>query len=171
MVRLRRLMQKADLTTRTVAGFVDLLLIIGLARLPDVIGFLSTVGYLLVRDGLFHGRSVGKKLIGLSVAAEDVPGGMADYRASIIRNMPLAAAYILFLIPYAGWVLGPLALGMECMVALGDDQGMRAGDMLARTRVVGPDRAGKAEPEPPRHPDLPSASSGEHDTTSNTTNT
>ncbi len=157
-------MQKADLTTRAVAGFVDLLLIIGLARLPDVLGFLSALGYILIRDGLFQGRSVGKKLIGLSVVTEG--GGGAAYRESIIRNIPLAAAYILFLIPYAGWVLGPLALGMECLVAVGDDQGMRIGDMLARTRVVQPDRAAaEAVQEPQQQPDPPSSATGKQDAT------
>jgi len=164
-------MQKADLTTRAVAGFVDLLLIIGLARLPDMLGFLSAVGYLLIRDGLFDGRSVGKKLIGLGVAAEDIPGGTADYRASIIRNVPLAAAYILFLIPYAGWVAGPLALGLECLVAIGDDQGMRTGDLLARTRVVRRGSAGAAEQGPQQRPAAPSASPGNQDATAPTTNT
>jgi uncharacterized RDD family membrane protein YckC len=152
-------MQKADLTTRAVAGFVDLLLIIGLARLPDVLGFLSPLGYILIRDGLFQGRSIGKKLIGLGVVvvAEDVPERAATYREAIIRNMPLAAAYILFLIPYAGWLLGPLALGVECLVAVGDDQGMRIGDMLARTRVAPQDQALAAGGQGP-HPrsDLPS---------------
>ena len=156
-------MHKADLTTRAVAGFVDLLLIIGLARLPDILGFLSALGYILIRDGLFQGRSVGKKLIGLSVAAEGAGGETPAYRESIMRNVPLAAAYILFLIPYAGWVLGPLALGMECLVAVGDDQGMRMGDMLARTRVVQPGRAGEAGHEP-QHSDLPSGASDTQDT-------
>ena len=159
-------MQKADLTTRAVAGFVDLLLIIGLARLPDVLGLLSALGYILIRDGLFQGRSVGKKLIGLSVVTEGVRGGAPAYRESIIRNAPLAAAYILFLIPYAGWVLGPLALGMECLVAVGDDQGMRIGDMLARTCVVQPDRAvAEAVQEPQQQPDLSSSATGNQDAT------
>jgi len=127
---------RADRTTRAVAGFVDLLLIIGLARLPDVIGFLSAVGYILVRDGLFDRKSIGKKLIGLQVASSEDTGSPVAYRESIIRNVPLAAAYVLFLIPYAGWVLGPLMLGMECLVAIGDERGMRIGDMLARTIVV-----------------------------------
>ena len=158
-------MHKADLTTRAVAGFVDLLLVIGLARLPDVLGFLSALGYILIRDGLFQGRSVGKKLIGLSVVIEGVRGGAPAYRESIIRNVPLAAAYILFLIPYAGWVLGPLALGMECLVAVGDDQGMRIGDMLARTCVVQPDRAVETVQEPQQQPDLPSSATGNQDAT------
>jgi len=130
--------QKADLTTRSIACFVDLLIVIALWRLPDVLGFLSACGYILVRDGLFQGRSVGKKLIGLRVAGEEAEAPAPAYRESIIRNTPLAAASILFLIPYAGWVLGPAAGVVEGLVALGDDRGMRIGDMLARTWVVQP---------------------------------
>jgi uncharacterized RDD family membrane protein YckC len=129
-------LQRADLTTRAVAGLVDLLLIIGLARLPDVIGFLSAAGYILVRDGLFDRQSIGKKLIGLRVLSLEDSGPAATYRNSIIRNVPIVLAYFLFLIPYAGWILCPIALGMEGLAALGDRQGMRVGDMLARTQVV-----------------------------------
>jgi uncharacterized RDD family membrane protein YckC len=129
-------LRKADITTRAVAGFVDLLLIIGLARIPDVIGFLSVAGYILIRDGLFDRRSIGKKLIGLQVLSSEDRGPAATYRESIIRNVPLVAAYLLFLIPYAGWVLGPLALGIECLTAIGDERGMRIGDILARTYVA-----------------------------------
>ncbi len=157
-------MHRADLTSRAVAGFVDLLLIIALARLPDVLGFLSASGYILFRDGLFQGRSVGKKLIGLGVSTEHEQGHAAPYRESIIRNAPLEVAYILFLIPYAGWVLGPLAAGIECLVAVGDDEGMRIGDMLARTRVVQSNRvAAEADQGPTGQPDAPSQSAEQQD--------
>ena len=129
-------MQRANLTTRAVAGFVDLLLIIGLARLPDVLGLLSSTGYILIRDGLFDCRSIGKKLIGLRVESSEDAGPAVTYRESIIRNVPFAAAYLLFQIPYAGWVLGPLAGSVECLIAIGDERGMRVGDLLARTTVV-----------------------------------
>ncbi len=129
-------MRKADLTTRAVAGFIDLLLVIGMSRLPDVMGFLAVTGYLLVRDGLFAQQSVGKKVIGLRVALIDDPGKTASFRESIIRNLPLAVAYLLFLVPYAGWILGPLALGVEALTAMGDERGMRIGDLLARTYTV-----------------------------------
>ena len=129
-------MQKADLTTRAIAGLVDLLIVIGLVRLPDVIGFLSATGYILIRDGLFDRRSIGKKLIGLRVLSLEDPAPSAPYRDSIIRNVPFVTAYFLSLIPYAGWVLGPLALGVEGLTAIGDKSGMRIGDMLARTQVV-----------------------------------
>lgn len=129
-------MQKADLTSRVIAGFVDLLLIIGLARLPDVFGYLSAAGYILIRDGLFDSCSIGKKLIGLRVVSSEDPGYVIGYRESIIRNVPLVAAFSLFLIPYIGWILGPVALSVECLTAIGDSEGMRIGDMLARTHVV-----------------------------------
>ncbi len=160
-------MRKADLTSRAVAGFVDLLLVIALARLPDVLGFLSASGYILFRDGLFQGRSVGKKIIGLGVSMEHEQGRAATFRESIIRNAPLEAAYILFLIPYAGWVLGPLALGVECLVAGGDDEGMRIGDMLAQTRVVQfTGVAAEAGQGPPTgQPDLSSQPSEQQDAT------
>jgi uncharacterized RDD family membrane protein YckC len=134
-------MQKAELTTRAVAGFIDLLLVIGMARLPDVMGFLAVTGYILVRDGLFHAQSVGKKVIGLRVALTDDPGKAGSFRESIIRNVPLAVAYLLFLVPYAGWLLGPLALGVEFLTAMGDERGMRIGDILARTYTVQADAA------------------------------
>jgi uncharacterized RDD family membrane protein YckC len=146
-------LQRADLTTRAVAGLVDLLFIIGLARLPDVIGFLSAAGYILIRDGLFDRRSIGKKLIGIRVLSLEDSGPAAIYRDSIIRNVPIVLAYFLFLIPYAGWILCPLALGMEGLTALGDRGGMRIGDMLARTQVVreapGP---GGEKPAPEKQP-------------------
>jgi uncharacterized RDD family membrane protein YckC len=129
-------MQKTDLTTRTVAGFIDLLIVIGLARLPDVVGYLAATGYILVRDGLFSQQSAGKRIIGLRVVSADDPGRVLSFRESIIRNMPLAIAFLLFQVPYAGWILCPLVLGVEALAALGDERGMRIGDLLARTCAV-----------------------------------
>ena len=141
-------MERSDLTTRAVAAFVDLLIITALVRLPDVIGFLAAMGYLLFRDGLFERQSVGKKLIGLRVLSSDDLRAAVSFRESIIRNVPLAIAYLLFLVPYAGWVLGPLALAIEGLTALGDDRGMRVGDIVARTIVV-PVAPGATEPAGP----------------------
>jgi uncharacterized RDD family membrane protein YckC len=129
-------LQRADLTIRAIAGLIDLLVIIGLARLPDVFGYMTATGYILIRDGLLDRRSIGKRLLGLRVVSSEDPEYAASWRESIIRNVPLVVAYFLFLIPYAGWVLGPLALIAEYLAALGDEQGMRIGDLLARTRVV-----------------------------------
>ena len=157
-------MQKAELTTRAVAGFIDLLLVIGMARLPDIMGFLAVTGYILVRDGLFHAQSVGKKVIGLRVALTDDPGKSGSFRESIVRNVPLAIAYLLFLVPYAGWLLGPLALGVEALTAMGDERGMRIGDLLARTYTV---QANAAAPVPVTEAaasEVPAAGAGRNDT-------
>ncbi len=83
-------------------------------------------------------------------------GPAATYRESIIRNVPLVLAYFLFLIPYAGWILGPLALGVECLTAIGDKAGMRIGDMLARTQVV-PEAPvqGEKKSAPEQQPEAP----------------
>ena len=141
-------MQKADLTTRAVAGFIDLLIVIALARLPDVIGFLAAVGYILVRDGLFDSQSIGKKVLGLRIMPADDAPGKASFRESIIRNTTLAGAFLLFRVPYAGWFLGPMVLGMEALAALGDERSMRVGDLLARTWTVQQPFAAPAAPEP-----------------------
>jgi uncharacterized RDD family membrane protein YckC len=148
-------LKRADLITRAVAGLVDLLLVIGLARLPDVIGFLSAAGYILIRDGLFDRRSIGKKLIGLRVLSLEESGPAATYRDSIIRNVTIVLAYFLFLIPYAGWILCPLVLGTEGLTALGDRAGMRIGDILARTQVV-PEASvpGEKKPEQEQQPEV-----------------
>jgi uncharacterized RDD family membrane protein YckC len=136
-------LQRADLTTRAVAAFVDLLLVLGLARLPDALGVLSATGYILVRDGLFARQSLGKKLIGLRITASG--GDIISYRESIIRNVTLAAAFLLFLVPFAGWVLGPLVVAVEALVALGDERTMRIGDILAGTTVIEIPRGATAE--------------------------
>jgi len=131
-------MTRADTTSRAAAAFIDFLIVLGLSRLPDVVGFLAAAGFILMRDALFEGRSPGKKLVGIRVALTDAPDRAVGYRESILRNLTLALAYVLFMIPYLGWLLGPLALVTEILVAAGDERGLRIGDMLARTVTVQP---------------------------------
>ncbi len=152
-------MQKANLTNRAVAGFIDLLIVIGLSRLPDVIGFLSASGYILVRDGMFQAQSVGKKLIRIRIVPTDEPAHMASFRDSLLRNAPFALALLLFHVPYAGWVLCPLVVGIEALTALGDDRGMRIGDLIARTWVVLAETA--ETPEPTVRPDAGAPTTGD----------
>ncbi len=128
--------QKQDMTGRAAAGFVDFLIVLALSRLPDVVGFLAAAGFILLRDALMGGQSPGKKLVGLRVVKSEALQEPAGYRESVLRNITLAAAYILFLIPYLGWILGPVALLAEILVGVGDDKGQRVGDMLARTQTV-----------------------------------
>jgi len=128
-------LKRADITTRAVAGLIDLLVVIALSRLPDILGFLTVTAYILIRDGLFDQRSIGKKLINLRVVSSEHSDSV-HFRESIIRNTPFVVAYFLFFIPYAGWIFGLVVLGIEFLISLGDERGMRIGDMIARTWVV-----------------------------------
>lgn len=126
-------MQKADITSRLVAAFIDLLVVIGLSMLPDILGFLSASGYILLRDGIFSGMSIGKRLAGIRVVSGSGPTGFKD---SLSRNFTFEIAYILFHIPYLGWLLGPVVIVAESLTALGDENNCRVGDIIAGTRVV-----------------------------------
>jgi hypothetical protein len=64
--------------------------------------------------------------------ARDVVG----FKESIIRNLPLALAYLLFPLPYIGWLLAGGIVVFETLLILGNDQGIRLGDEIARTQVL-----------------------------------
>jgi uncharacterized RDD family membrane protein YckC len=97
-------------------------------------GFWIALWYVLVADG-FSGRSIGKRLIGLQVWAPELhaPAGFKD---SIIRNVPLAVGYFAFQIPYVGWLGTAAILGIEALLMIGNERGLRIGDELAHTQVV-----------------------------------
>ena len=65
-------------------------------------------------------------------------------KESIFRNFPFAVGYILFgilnAIPLLGWLISFVVvvaiLLFEGLVVLGNEEGMRLGDELAKTRVV-----------------------------------
>ena len=80
--------------------------------------------YLLVRDGLMSGQSIGKAFVGLVVVRlED--GSPCTMWRSVQRNF-------IFAVPG----LNVAALIFEAATVQGDEQGMRIGDRLARTHVV-----------------------------------
>ena len=127
---------KAALLNRSIAKFVDLLIVAALAELPSMVGFYAGLTYLLIADGLSQGRSVGKRLIGLEVVlpASATP---CTFRESILRNTPLAVATILYAkLPYLGWLLGLSVFVLEALLAIGNERGQRVGDELAGTQVI-----------------------------------
>ncbi len=60
-------LKKADVLLRAVAKALDLLLIAAVWELLPKAGFYAGIFYILVSDGLFSGRSIAKKVIGLQV--------------------------------------------------------------------------------------------------------
>lgn len=139
---------KAEPRARIAARAVDTFIFILLARSITFVGPLAALCYLLLGDALIDGASVGKKLFGLRAvkADDDSPVGIFD---ALLRNAPLGLAGLFVLIPVIGWflfgTLGLLILGFETVMLWRDDQGVRAGDILAGTKVI--DRRPAREPE------------------------
>jgi hypothetical protein len=120
---------------RLIAKGLDLILVAAADRVVPPVGWLAGLAYVLIADGFAGGRSLGKRLIGLQTViptSRDVAG----FKESIIRNLPLALAYLLFPLPYVGWLLATGIVAFETLLILGNDQGIRLGDEIARTQVL-----------------------------------
>jgi uncharacterized RDD family membrane protein YckC len=94
-----------------------------LGLLIALLGFVLALVYMLLRDGLFGGRSLGKKLMKLRVVRSD--GSKCDFVSSALRNITLP---VFSIIP-------PLYL-IELLLPLVDKEGLRLGDRVAKTQVV-----------------------------------
>ena len=125
---------KADYLPRFVARIIDLLLAAALAQVVRPVGFFAGLTYLLIADGVMPGRSVGKAVIGLRVVAAD--GQPAGLRESILRNLPIGAAFLVAVIPWIGWLLAGAAIALEGLLVVGNERGHRLGDEVARTHVM-----------------------------------
>jgi len=121
----------ADLQSRGLAFLADLLIYAGLlfgARhfLGEILsGFLAMI-YIVFRDGLFGGQSIGKKILGIRVVHTD--GRPISYVDSSFRN-------VLFIF-YPIYALTAAVIVVEAAVSLRDSQRRRLGDRIARTCVV-----------------------------------
>ena len=129
-----RVFPKATVLHRFIAKSLDLLIVLGVGELAPPYGFWVALWYVLVADG-FSGRSIGKRLIGLSAWVPELHAP-AGFRDSIIRNVPLAVGYAAFQIPYVGWLGAAAVLGIESLLIIGNERGLRIGDELAHTQVV-----------------------------------
>ncbi len=127
--------KRASLLLRVFAKVLDFILIAAVAEIVPKAGFYAGLAYLLISDGLFDGRSIGKLLIGLRVvsAAGSEPCSM---RESIVRNAPLGAGLLLYKIPWIGWIFLVFISAVEFLILLGSKNGMRFGDELAGTLVI-----------------------------------
>jgi uncharacterized RDD family membrane protein YckC len=109
-----------------------------LLPLAPVLPAIATI-YFLLRDSIFDGQSVGKRLLGLRVVdvKTSQPGAR---RESILRNFPLALAFFLPIVPVIGHLLGAgtalFVFSMEAIAIFTDRDGRRLGDKFAGTIVV-----------------------------------
>lgn len=117
----------ADWQTRSLAFLIDLILFVtlfyGLGATYHFWGVFLSMIYIVFRDGIFSGQSVGKKVMGIRVVHAD--GRPISFVDSSFRN-------VLFLIPY----LLPLTLAVETVAMFRSPDRLRLGDRIAKTRVV-----------------------------------
>jgi len=125
---------KAGILNRFVARIIDLMIAAALSKLLYPVGFFAGLTYLLIADGFFDGRSLGKKLINLRTVKST--GELCTYKESILRNLTVAAGYLFFFIPYVGWLFTLAIFVVEALVIIGNEKGLRIGDELAKTIVI-----------------------------------
>jgi len=153
---------KADLVTRVIASLIDGLLqyiavviigvifgliagIFGIASafvrgiIGGIIGSIAGAVYMLLKDGLFEGQSIGKKAMKLQVV--ELSGKKTDFTVSVKRNAIFALPGLLSLIPNntvrtIGGLLALAILIYEIYNVYSDPKGCRLGDKLANTQVI-----------------------------------
>jgi len=136
---------KVEVVTRFIAALID-------GALSSVVGFIPIIGpiigaaYMLVKDGLFEGQSLGKKIMKLQVVTGE--GGQADYMVSVKRNAIFAVPILIMIIPVLGWLIAPILslviVIIEVMKILNDPVGRRLGDNWAETQVINAAEEGQA---------------------------
>ena len=127
--------RRAGLLLRTAAKIVDFILIAAVIEIIPRAGFFAGLTYLLLGDGFFDGRSVGKKLLKIQVvsAGTDSP---CTFKDSILRNSTFAVGYVLWIVPFIGWIFILIISAVEFVLVLGSKDGMRLGDEIAKTAVI-----------------------------------
>lgn len=126
---------KAQVLNRFIAKFVDAIIVAAVSQVTPPAGWLAGLMYVLIADGFSGGQSIGKRLIGLHTVIWSTRA-TSGFKESIIRNLPLALAYLLFSIPYIGWLLAVGVTSFEALLIIGNTQGRRLGDEMARTQVL-----------------------------------
>ena len=130
-----RIYPKAHVLNRFIAKLIDLFIVVAAGEIAPPVGFLSGLTYILIADGFAGGKSIGKRLVGLQTVRVD-GRGTVGFRESIIRNLPLGGAQVAYAIPYIGWLASLAIVAFESFLIIGNEQGRRLGDEVARTHVL-----------------------------------
>lgn len=140
---------KADPVKRIIAVVIDFVASMIVGFIPFVGGIIGAL-YMLFRDALpieaLEYKSIGKKLLKLSVVNIEDPTSKIDYAASAKRNwmFTLGPIMMFFLfIPILGWIIdiligigGLILIIIEIIKIFSDEKGIRLGDKLAGTMVI-----------------------------------
>ncbi len=121
------------LLSRSVAKAIDLVLVAIAVDAFHRAGLMAGILYVLIADGLFEGRSAGKALLRLQTVRDD--GNPCTLKESILRNLTIAVAVLLWYLPVIGWLVSIGVLAVELLVLIGSDEAKRIGDTIAHTTV------------------------------------
>ncbi len=131
----RTVYPKAHVLNRFIAKLIDLFIVVAAGEIAPPVGFLSGLAYILIADGFAGGRSIGKRVVGLQTMRVDSREA-AGFRESIIRNLPFGLAQMAYAVPYVGWMVSLVVLAFEGLLIVGNEQGRRLGDEVAKTQVL-----------------------------------
>ena len=109
-------LKKADISTRLIAYLIDAVIV----TIGAIFCILPGLAYFIIRDALWDGRSVGKKVMGLQVINKDTRTPCKTME-SVMRNISL-------MIPIFGIIDG--------LMVFIDPEGFRFGDKWANTIVI-----------------------------------
>ncbi|MCH8124529.1 RDD family protein [candidate division KSB1 bacterium] len=131
----------ANPSLRMIAFLVDLLIYVAIwvflffnLHLGDYLSWLLASGYLLVKDGLLHGQSLGKVLVRLRVVnVKKEPISLMD---SLKRNGILVIPNFVRFLPFWGSFLLIVLYLLECYLMYTQPDGKRWGDQFSQTTVV-----------------------------------
>jgi uncharacterized protein involved in cysteine biosynthesis len=140
---------KADPVKRIIAFVIDAVAAMIVGFIPFVGGIIGAL-YMLLRDALpieaLEYKSIGKKLMNLSVVKVADPTSKIDYGTSAKRNWMFALGPIMFFflfIPIIGWIIDILIaivalilVIIETIKLFSDEKGIRLGDKQAGTMVI-----------------------------------
>ena len=140
---------KADPVKRIIAVVIDFVASMIVGFIPFFGGIIGAL-YMLLRDALpieaLEYKSIGKKLLKLSVVNIEDPTSKIDYATSAKRNWMFALGPIMMFfmyIPILGWIIDILiGIGVFILIIIeiikifSDEKGVRFGDKLAGTMVI-----------------------------------
>lgn len=113
----------ADWQTRSLAFLIDLIIYTAIFYGLGSVGHFLSMLYMVFRDGIFAGQSIGKKVMKIQVIHAD--GRAVHFVDSSFRN-------VLFLF----YLLLPLTIVLEAIALMRDPERKRIGDRIAGTRVI-----------------------------------
>jgi len=140
---------KADPVKRIIAFVIDAVASMIVGFIPFIGGIIGAL-YMLLRDALpieaLEYKSIGKKLLKISVVKTEEPASKIDYATSARRNWMFALGPIMLFflfIPIIGWIIDIL-LGIAVLILViieivklfTDEKGLRLGDKMAGTMVI-----------------------------------